>query len=66
MTTRLDTQQAKDIGIKELETILDEKIPEKEKIINKIITTKEETDGLEINVTYEVLENIGTNEKIVF
>lgn len=61
-----DTNQAKDIGIKELEKILDEKIVNKDKIVNKNINTREDIDGIEISVTYEVLENIGTNEKIVF
>lgn len=63
---KYDTQQAKNIGIQELESKLDKQITNKEKIINKIINTKEETDGLEVSITYEVLENIGTNEKIVF
>ena len=38
----------------------------KEKIVNKIINTYEKEDGIEVYVTYEVLEDIGTNEKIVF
>lgn len=45
---------------------LDNEIEDKEKIVNKIINTYEKEDGIEIYVTYEVLENIGTNEKIVF
>ena len=35
-------------------------------IVNKNINTYEQEDGVDIYVTYEVLENIGTNEKIVF
>ena len=35
------------------------------KIVNKNINTYEKEDGLEVVVTYEVLENIGTNEKIL-
>ena len=37
-----------------------------QKIVNKNINTYEKDDGVEVQVTYEVLENIGTNEKIVF
>ena len=59
-------KEAKDIGIKELEEKLESQIQDKEKIVNKIINTYEKEDGIEINLIYEVLENIGTNEKIVF
>lgn len=59
-------EEAKEIGIKELQEELDKEIANKEKIVNKIINTYEKEDGIEIYVTYEVLENIGTNEKIVF
>ena len=58
--------EAKNIGIQELQEELDNEIENKEKIVNKIINTYEKEDGIEIYVTYEVLENIGTNEKIVF
>ena len=59
-------EEAKNIGIKELEQELDKEIKEKEKIVNKNINTYEKEDGVEVYVTYEVLENIGTKEKIVF
>lgn len=59
-------EQAKQLGIEELQEELDNEIENKEKIVNKIINTYEKEDGIEIYVTYEVLENIGTNEKIVF
>ncbi len=58
--------EAKNLGIEELQEKLDNEIQNKEKIVNKIINTYEKEDGIEIYVTYEVLENIGTNEKIVF
>ena len=58
--------EAKNIGIQELQEDLDNEIDDKEKIVNKIINTYEKEDGIEVYVTYEVLENIGTNEKIVF
>ena len=59
-------EEAKNIGIQELQEELYNEIENKEKIVNKIINTYEKEDGIEVYVTYEVLENIGTNEKIVF
>lgn len=59
-------EEAKNIGIQELQEELDNEIEDKEKIVNKIINTYEKEDGIEVYITYEVLENIGTNEKIVF
>lgn len=59
-------EEAKNIGVQELQEELDNEIENKEKIVNKIINTYEKEDGIEVYVTYEVLENIGTNEKIVF
>ena len=59
-------EEAKEQGIKQLEEQLDNEIEDKEKIVNEIINTYEKDDGLEVVVTYEVIENIGTNEKIVF
>ena len=61
-----DLEKAKSLGIKELEEELNNEIEDKEKIVNKIINTNERENGIEISVTYEVLENIGINEKIVF
>lgn len=61
-----EKEEAKNIGIQELEQELEQEISDKEKIVNKIINTYEQEDGIEVRVTYEVLENIGTNEKIVF
>ena len=58
--------EAKNLGIEQLQEELDNEIEDKEKIVNKIINTYEKEDGIEIYITYEVLENIGTNEKIVF
>lgn len=59
-------EEAKNIGIEELQKKLDNEIQDKNKIVNKIINTYEKEDGIEINITYEVIEDIGTNEKIVF
>ena len=60
-----NAEQAKNIGAQELEEELKKEIGEKS-IINKNINTYEKEDGIDIYITYEVLENIGTNEKIVF
>ncbi len=59
-------EEAKELGIEQLQQELDKEIENKDKIVNKVINTNEKEDGIEIFVTYEVLENIGTNEKIVF
>lgn len=39
---------------------------EEDKIVNKQINTYPGEGYVEVEVTYEVLENIGTKEKIVF
>lgn len=59
-------EEAKELGTQEIEQELMEEIKDIEKIVNKNINVKENNDSIEITVTYEVLENIGTNEKIVF
>lgn len=61
-----NAEQAKDLGIEQLQEELDKEIEDKSKVVNKIINTYEKEDGIEVYVTYEVLEDIGTNEKIVF
>lgn len=57
-------EEAKTLGIEELQQELDEEIENKENIINKNINAYEHEDYVEIFVTYEVLEGIGTEEKI--
>ncbi len=59
-------EEAKSIGKQQLEQELEAEIEDKSKIVNKYSNTYEKEDGVEIYVTYEVLETIGTNEKIVF
>ena len=59
-------EEAKTQGIKELEEELKSKITNKENIVNKNINTYQNKDNVEVYVTYEVLEDIGTEEKIVF
>ena len=59
-------EEAKNIGIKQLEEELKEQIPNNDNIINEKINTHETEQYIEVYVTYEVRENIGTEEKIVF
>ena len=59
-------EEAKENGIKKLQDELDKEIENKESIVNKNINTYEKEDSIDVYVTYEVLENIGTNEKIIF
>ena len=61
-----EIEEAKNIGIQELEEELNNEIENKDSIVNKNINTYVEDDGVNVYVTYEVLEDIGTNEKIVF
>ena len=63
---KYSVEEAKKLGVEELQKELDNEIENKEKIVNKIINVYEKEDGIEVYVTYEVLEDIGTNEKIVF
>lgn len=59
-------EEAKEIGIKQIEEELDKQIENKENIVNKNINAYEKEEYIDIYVTYEVLENVGTEEKIVF
>ncbi len=58
--------EAKNMGINEAKQKLDEKIEDKNSIQDEKIYIEETTDSVEVEVVYEVLENIGTKEKIVF
>lgn len=58
--------EAKEIGKQRAETVLDEQIENHDKILDEQVTTYEEAEYVEVEVTYEVQENIGTKEKIVF
>ncbi len=57
-------EEAKNLGIEELRKELEEEIDNTENIVEEIINTKEEKEYIEVNLTYEVVENIGTDEKI--
>lgn len=59
-------EEAKNLGIEQVQKELDEEIENKENIVNKNINFYQRQDAVEVYVTYEVLENIGTEEKIVF
>ncbi len=58
-------EEAKEIAIQETEKILNEQINEN-KLINKQINMEQTETYVEVEVIYEVLERIGTKEKIVF
>lgn len=59
-------EQAKEMLINKLEEELKSEIPNSEKIVNTQINESSNEETIEVEVIYEVLENIGTNEKIVF
>ena len=59
-------EEAKNLGIQQLQEELNNEIEDKESIVNTNVNTYEKEDSIDVYVTYEVLENIGTNEKIVF
>ena len=60
------TEEAIEILEKKLEQKIEEKIENKDNILQKYKKTYAESDYIELELTYEVLENIETNEKIVF
>ncbi len=62
--TTLTFEDAKQLGIQQLEEELNNEIENKDTIVNKNINAYEKEDSAEISVTYEVLEKIGTNEEI--
>lgn len=59
-----DKNEAKEIGIKESKSKLEEQIENKENISNIYINTVESEEYIEVEVIYEVLESIGTKEKL--
>ena len=56
--------EAKEIGINNLKNKLNEQIQDEGNISNIYINTSETEDYIEVEVIYEVLENIGTKEKL--
>ena len=59
-------EEAKEILLKKLEEELKKEITNIKNIVNTRINYKEEEGSITVELIYEVLENIGTNEKIVF
>ena len=59
-------EEAKELGVQELEEEILNEIGENKNIVNKHINTYKNGNDIEIYVTYEVVENIGINKKIVF
>ena len=56
--------EAKQIGIDNISKELKSQINNEEDIVNEYINTNESEEYIEVEVIYEVLENIGTEEKI--
>ena len=59
-------QEAIELGKSEAESELNEKLKNLENLLDEQVVTYEEADYVDVEVTYEVQENIGTEEKIVF
>lgn len=59
-------EQAKQKAEEEAKKKLDEQVKDKENILNTYINYQETEEYIEAQVIYEVLEEIGTKEKIVF
>lgn len=65
-TIEYSKEEARQLGIENAEKILNEQISNKENIINTYVNYNETSEFVEVEVIYEVLEEIGTKEKIVF
>lgn len=61
-----EIEDAKQQAVEKAKQILNEQIDNKENILNTYINYQETEDYVEAEVIYEVLEEIGTKEKIVF
>lgn len=59
-------EEAKQISIEEASKKIEEDLQDTPKILQKYVNTYVDNNYIETEVTYEVLENIGTKEKIVF
>ena len=59
-------EEAKNIGIEKAKQELNNKIENLDNILSIQINDSQTSEYIEVEVTYEVLENIGTKEKIVF
>ena len=61
-----EKEELKQILTKKLEDELSVELGENAQITNKQVNEQESEDGLEVEVIYEVLENIGVKDKIIF
>ena len=61
-----EKEEAKQLAVVRAKQILEEQIENKENILNTYINYQETENYIEAEVIYEVLEEIGTKEKIVF
>lgn len=59
-------EEAKDLGVEELRVKIEKQIENKENIVKTNVDVKEFEKYIEVCLTYEVLENIGTYEKIEY
>lgn len=59
-------EEAKKIGIEKAKQELDNQVENTQNILNEQVNTNQNAEYVEVEVTYEVQENIGTKEKIVF
>ena len=58
-------EEAKEVAIQKAKQSLENQIKEK-KLINQKVNVEQTKTDVEVEVIYEVLESIGTKEKIVF
>lgn len=63
-TITYDKNEAKEIGISNLKNKLEAQISNKDNISNIYVNTTETEEYIEVEVIYEVLESIGTKEKL--
>ena len=59
-------EEAKQIATERAKKKLEETLGDEKNIANQTVNFYESEEAVEVEVTYEVLENIGTKEKIVF
>ena len=61
-----EIEEAKSISIEKASKKIEENLTNNQQVLKKYVNTKVTENEVEAEVTYEVLENIGTKEKIVF
>ena len=59
-------EEAKELGIKKCEEDLNSQVEINNNLLNKYINIDAKDEYVDVEVIYEVKENIGTKEKIVF